>query len=46
MKDELGGNIIEIIVAQGPKTYLTDDRFDGKKAKGRKKRVMKWEIKI
>ena len=45
-KDELGGKIIGEVVALRPKTwtYLMDDGSDKKKAKGRKKCVIKLEL--
>ena len=48
MKDELGGKIIIEIVALRPKTYsyLTDDCKEDKKAKGRKKCVIKRRLKF
>ena len=48
MKDELGGNIMTEFVALRPKTYsyITDDSKEDKKAKGRKKRVIKIELKF
>ena len=48
MKDELGGKIITEFVALRPKTYLclTDDCKEDKKAKGKKKCVIKRMIKF
>ena len=48
MKDELGGKIITKFVTLRPKTYsfLTDDGKEDKKAKGRKKWVIKKMIKF
>ena len=48
MKDELGGKIITEFVTLRPKTYLylTDDGKEDKKAKGRKKCVIKRMIKF
>ena len=48
MKDELGGKIITEFVALRPKTYsyLTDDCKEDKKAKGKKKCVIKRVIKF
>ena len=48
MKDELGGKIITEFVTLRPKTYsfLTDDGKEDKKAKGRKKCVIKKMIKF
>ena len=47
-KDELGGKILTEFVALGPKTYsyLTDDCEEDKKAKGRKKCVIKRRLKF
>ena len=43
MKDELGGNIMTEFAALRPKTYsyLMDDGDNDKKAKGRKKQMLK-----
>ena len=48
MKDELGGRVITEFVALRPKTYsyLTDDCKEDKKAKGKKKCVIKRMIKF
>ena len=48
MKDELGGKIITEFVTLRPKTYsyLTDDGKEDKKAKGKKKCVIKRMIKF
>ena len=48
MKDELRGNIMTEFVALRPKTYsyITDDCKEDKKAKGRKKCVIKIELKF
>ena len=48
MKDELGGKIITEFVTLRPKTYsfLTDDGKEDKKAKGKKKCVIKNKIKF
>ena len=48
VKDELGGRVITEFVALRPKTYsyLTDDFKEDKKAKGRKKCVIKRMIKF
>ena len=48
MKDELGGKIITEFVTLRPKTYsyLTDDFKEDKKAKGKKKYVIKRRIKF
>ena len=48
MKDELGGKIIMELVTLRPKTYsfLADDGKEDKKAKGKKKCVIKKMIKI
>ena len=48
MKDELGGRVITEFVALRPKTYsyLTDDFKEDKKAKGKKKCVIKRMIKF
>ena len=48
MKDELAGKIMTKFVGLRAKTYsyLTDDRSEGKKAKGTKKRVIKRKIKF
>ena len=43
-KDKLGGKIIIEVVAIRPKTYLTDDDIEHKKAKGNKKCLIKREI--
>ena len=47
MKDELGGKIVTEFVALRPKTYsyLTDDCKEDKKAKGKKKCVIKRRLK-
>ena len=46
IKDQLGQKIMKENVALGPKkySYLTDDHFVDKKAKGTKSAI-KWEIK-
>ena len=48
MKDELGGNIMTEFVALRPKTcsYLIDDGWSDKKAKGTKKCVIKRRLKF
>ena len=48
MKDELGGNIMTEFVALRPKTYsyLMDDGWSDKKAKGTKKCVLKGRLKF
>ena len=48
MKDELGGKIIKEFVTLRPKTYsfLTDDGKEDKKAKGKKKCIIKKMIKF
>ena len=48
MKDELGGNTMTEFVALRPKTYsyLTDDCKEDKKAKGKKKCVIKRRLKF
>ena len=48
MKDELGGKIISEFITLRPKTYsyLTDEGKEDKKAKGRKKCVIKRVIKF
>ena len=48
MKDELGGKIITEFITLRPKayTYLTDDGKEDKKAKGRKKCIIKRMIKF
>ena len=46
MKNELGGKIITEFITLRPKTYLTDDGKEDKKAKGTKKCVIKRMIKL
>ena len=48
MEDELGGKIMEKILALRPKmySYLTDDDHVDQKAKNKKKSVIKQEIKF
>ena len=48
IKDELGGEIITEFVTLRPKnySYLTDDSKEGKKAKGKKKCIIKKMIKF
>ena len=46
MKDELGGKVIAEFATLRPKTFLTDDGKEDKKAKGTKKCVIKKMIKF